>query len=143
MRLTRTKTTTKITTLYSKKDNKTTQIFTWGKRYSPTKVKSRNFLTNVSYNCLKHFDLDNASFIIDYFTYILFNLNPFFLEQTFDIEYDRECVRMLWAYLVPNEFYIFIFKNDNFIFFNKLSLKYQNASEIVNYFFLLKTINIS
>ena len=50
------------------------------KRYSPTKVKSRNFLTNISYNCLKHINFDKASFIIDCFTYILFNMNLFFLE---------------------------------------------------------------
>ena len=41
---------------------------------------------------------------------------------------------MLWTYLIPNEFYIFIRKNDNFIVLKKLSLKYQNASEIVNDF---------
>ena len=49
------------------------------KSYSPTKVKSRNFLTNISYNRLKHIDFDNASFIIDCYTYILLDLNPFFL----------------------------------------------------------------
>ena len=85
------------------------------KRYSLTKVKSRNFLTT-----------------IDCFMYILFNLNPFFLEPKFGKKYDRECVRMLWTYLVPNEFYIFICKHDNFNVLNKLSLKYQNTSEIVN-----------
>ena len=104
------------------------------KRYSPTKAKSQNFLTNIPFNRLKRMDFDNASFINDCFTYILFNLNPFFLEQKFDNEYNRECVRMLWTYLVPNEFYIFICKHNNFNVLNKLSLKYQNASEIVNDF---------
>ena len=89
---------------------------------------------NISYNRLKHIDCDNASFIIVLRIYILFNLNPFFLEQTFDNEYDRECIRMLWTYVVRNEFYIFICKNDNFIVLKKLSLKYQNPSEIVNDF---------
>ena len=98
------------------------------------KVKSRNLLTNISYNRLKHIDFDNASFVIDCFTYIFFNLNLFFLEQKFDDEYNRECVRMLWTYLVQNEFYIFICKHDNFNILNKLSLKYQNASEVVNNF---------
>ena len=98
------------------------------------KVKSRNLLTNISYNRLKHIDFDNAAFVIDCFTYIFFNLNLFFLEQKFDDEYNRECVRMLWTYLVQNEFYIFIRKHDNFNILNKLSLKYQNASEIVNNF---------
>ena len=51
-----------------------------GKNFSPTKVESRNFLTNISYTCLKSINFDNVSFIINCFTYIFFNLNPFFLE---------------------------------------------------------------
>ena len=43
---------------------------------------------------------------------------------------------MLWTYLVPSEFYIFICKHNNFNVLNKLSLKYQNASETVNNFFI-------
>ena len=58
------------------------------KNYSPTKVKSRNFLPNVSYNRLKCIDFDNGSFIIDCYPYILFNLNPFFLEQKFNDKSD-------------------------------------------------------
>ena len=49
-------------------------MFAQKKRYSPKKVKSRHFLTNISYNRLKRSDFDNMSFIIDCFTYILFNL---------------------------------------------------------------------
>ena len=104
------------------------------KSCSTTKVKLRNFLTNICYNCLEDIGFDNALFINDCSTYILFNLNPFFLEQKFDNEYDRERVRMLWTNLVPKEFYIFICKNDSFIVLNKLSLKYQNASKIINDF---------
>ena len=95
------------------------------KRYSPTKVKSRNFLTNISYNRLKHIDFDNALFIIVLHTY--FSMNPFFLERKFDDEYNRECVKILWTNLVPREFKIFICKHDSFNLLNKLSLKYQNV----------------
>ena len=112
-----------------------------GKNYIPTKVKSRNFLRNISYNCLKSIDFDNAPLIIDYFTYILFNLNPFFLEQKFDDKSDTEYVKMFWNYLAPNEFYIYICRNDNFIVLNKPSLKYQNAFDIVNYFILEENNN--
>ena len=69
------------------------------KRYSPKRVKSRNFLTNTSYNRLKREDYNNASFAIDCFTFLLFNLNVFFL---------MVCVKMLWTYLIPSEFYFFI-----------------------------------
>ena len=75
---------------------------------------------NISYNRLKHMGFYNASFIINCFTYILFNLNLFFLEQKFENEYDGERVRMIWTYLVRNEFYIFICKHDNFNVLNKL-----------------------
>ena len=60
--------------------------------YSPTKVKSRSFLMNISYNRLKYIDFVNVLFIIDCYTYILFNLNPFFLERKFDDKSDREYV---------------------------------------------------
>ena len=102
------------------------------KNYSPTKVKSQNFLTNISYSHLKSIDFDNASFIIDCYTYTLFNLNPFFLERKFDNKRDREYVESLWNYLIPNNFYIYIYRNDNFIALNKPSLKYRNAFDILN-----------
>ena len=69
---------------------------------------------------------------MDCYTYILFNLNLFFLEQKFDDKNDRDFVETLWNYLVPNELYIYICRNDNFIKLNKLTLKYQNVYEILN-----------
>ena len=69
---------------------------------------------------------------MDCYTYILFNLNLFFLEQKFDDKNDRDFVETLWNYLVPNELYIYICRNDNFIELNKLTLKYQNVYEILN-----------
>ena len=77
-----------------------------GKNYSPTKVESRNVLTNISYTCLKSINFDNVSFIINCFTYIFFNLNPFFLEWKFNFKSNIDYVKMLWNYLIPNEFYI-------------------------------------
>ena len=44
------------------------------KLYSATKVRSRNVLTNISYNWLKQKDYDNQSFVIDSFSYILLHL---------------------------------------------------------------------
>ena len=79
-------------------------------------------------------DFNNASFIIDCYTYILFNLNPFILEQKIDDKNDRDFVETLWNQLVPNELYIYICRNDNFIELNKLTLKYQNLYKILNNF---------
>ena len=94
------------------------------KKYSPTKVKARNFLTSISYNRLKIADFDNTLFIIDCYTYILLNLNPLFLGQKFDGKNDRDYVLTLCNHLIPRELYIYICRHDTFIELNKLSLKY-------------------
>ena len=104
------------------------------KNYSPAKFKAQNFLTNIPYNCLKSADFDNASFMIDCYTYILFNLNSFFLERKFDGKNDIDYILTLWNYLTPSELYIYICRDDNFIELNKLSLKYQNEFNILNIF---------
>lgn len=104
-----------------------------GKSYSPTKVKSLNFLTNISYNRLKSIYFDNATFIIDCYMYIMLNLNPFFLEQIFEGK----------NYLILSKLYNYICRNHNFIELSKLSLKYQNVSHILNCFILEDNTNFS
>ena len=76
--------------------------------YSPTKVKARNFLTNVCYNRIKNSDFENRSFIIDCYSFILLYLNPFYLERKFENILDREFVNVVWCLLMPNDFYNFI-----------------------------------
>ena len=66
-----------------------------GKSYSLRKVKSQNFLANISYNHLKSIDFNNATFIIDCYTYIMLNRKPFFLERKFEDKIDREFVETL------------------------------------------------
>ena len=102
--------------------------------YSPTKVKERNFLTNVSYNRIKNSDFENRSFIIDCDSFILLYLNPFYLEGKFKNILDREFVNVIWCLLMLNDFYNFISQLENFKTLNKLKLKYQEANEIVKSF---------
>ena len=59
------------------------------KVYSSTKVKGQFFLTNLSYKRVKKDDLLNKNFIIDCISFILFYLNPFYLERKFDDTTDR------------------------------------------------------
>ena len=42
--------------------------------YSPTEIKARNFLSNISYRCISDKDFQNANFIIDILCYIVMNL---------------------------------------------------------------------
>ena len=101
--------------------------------YSPTKVKARNFLTNVSYNRIKNSDFENKSFVIDCYSFILLYLNPFYLERKFE-NIDRDYVNAMWYLHIPNDFYNFISLPEHFETLNKLKLKFQDANEIVKSF---------
>ena len=72
--------------------------------YSPTKVKARNFLTNISYNRVKDEDFDNRSFIIDCYSFILLYLNPFYLDRKFENSVEKDYVEGLWQLQIPNDF---------------------------------------
>ena len=59
------------------------------KNYSSTKIKARNFLTNVSYNRIATVDYKNKNFVIDCFTFLILYLNPFYLERKFEIQHRK------------------------------------------------------
>ena len=99
--------------------------------YSPTKVKARNFLTNIWYNRVKDEDFNNRSFIIDCYSFILLYLNPFYLDQKFENSGEKDYVEALWQLQIPNGFYVFICRPENYKILNKLKLKFQETSEIV------------
>ena len=42
------------------------------------KVKARNLLSNISYRRIKEQDLDNFSFIVDVYSFLIKDVNPFF-----------------------------------------------------------------
>ena len=73
--------------------------------YSPTKIKARNFLSNISYRRISDKDFQNANFIIDILTYIVLNVKPFFLSTTYANLEHQEMVRMLWEKCLPSTFY--------------------------------------
>ena len=104
------------------------------KVYSPTKVKARNFLTNIYYNRVKGVDLTKYSFIIICYIFTLFYLNSFYFERKFEDVVDRLKIKALWNCFMPSDFYIFICKSEHFTTLNKISLKYQTAYEIITKF---------
>ena len=101
------------------------------KGYSSTKIKARNFLTNVSYNRIKAADFKNKDFVIDCFTFLLLYLNPFYLERKFETEIEREFVNTLWTFLMPSNVYNYICQNENMKTLNKIKIKYQDAKDIL------------
>ena len=101
------------------------------KVYSSTKIKARNFLTNLSYKRVRKDDLFNENFIIDCISFILFYLNPFYLERKFDDAADRGKVETLCTCFIPNELYFYICQGENYQLLNKITLRYNIANKIV------------
>ena len=101
------------------------------KIYRLKKVKAQNFLTNLSYKRVKKEELLNENFIIDCISFILFYLNPLYLEPKFDDATNRDKVETLWTCFIPNEFYFCVRQGENYHLLNKITLKYNTANIIV------------
>ena len=113
------------------------------KSYNNSKVKARNFLTNVSYNRITAADYKNKNFVIDCFTFMILYLNPFYLERKFESLIEREFVNVLWAFLMPNKLYVHITGNANMKTLNKIKIKYQDAKDIMIAFLFNDPSNIN
>ena len=50
-------------------------------KYFPTRIKSRNFLSNISYTGISKNDFCNETFILDVYVLLVKNLNPFSLRD--------------------------------------------------------------
>ena len=71
------------------------------KRCSTTKVRARNFLTNIGYRRYKKSDSNYGNFVIDVYSFLLQNLHPLMIDRKFDNENDRQCVKMMWQKCLP------------------------------------------
>ena len=69
-------------------------------KFSNTKVKTRNLLTNVSYRRYKPEDLEKTNFVIDVFSFLTQNLNPTGLDRKLETPLERDYVKMIWDSIV-------------------------------------------
>ena len=113
------------------------------KSYNNSKVKARNFLTNVSYNRITAADYKNKNFVIDCFSFMILYLNPFYLERKFETIIERDFVNLLWTFLMPSKLYDYISGNDNVKTLNKIKIKYQDAKDIMIAFLFNDPSNIN
>ena len=113
------------------------------KNYNNSKIKARNFLTNVSYNRISTADYRNKNFVVDCFTFMILYLNPFYLERKFESTIEREFVNVLWAFLMPNNLFVHISVEANIRTLNKIRIKYQDAKDIMTAFLFKDPTNIN
>ena len=103
-------------------------------KYSPTRIKSRNFLSNISYSGINKNDFYNENFILDIYVLLVKNLNPFSLQRKISDKLKQEMVYMLWRERIPHEFYRHICEEKYFVYLNGRDVGQPGALEIVGNF---------
>ena len=112
------------------------------KSYNNSKVKARNFLTNVSYTRITAADYKNKNFVVDCFTFLIMYLNPFYLERKFESTIERDFIHVLWNYLMPNQLYRHISSEANIKTLLKIKIKYQDVKDIMMVFLVNDPFNV-
>ena len=100
-------------------------------KYSNTKVKTKNLLTNVSYRRNKPEDVEKTNFVINVFSFLTQNLNSTGLDRKLETPLERDYVKMIWDSCVPHEFTKFIYLNENFMELSQPHIIYPKANNIV------------
>ena len=103
-------------------------------KYSPTRIKSRNFLSNISYTGISKNDFYNENFILDVYVLLVENLNPFSLSRKVSDKTNHEMVYMLWRGCIPSDFSRYICEEKNFIYLNGRDVGQPGVLEIVGNF---------
>ena len=67
-----------------------------GKKYTTTRIKSRNFLSNIAYAGINKEDYYNKTFKFDVYLLLTKNLNPFLLDRKLADKTKHEMVYMSW-----------------------------------------------
>ena len=100
----------------------------------PTRVKSRNFLSNISYNSVSNSDFYNENFILDVYILFVKNLNPFSLQRKISDKFKRDMIYMLLRECILQEFYRYICQEENFKCLNGRDVNQPGVLKIVRKF---------
>ena len=111
-------------------------------KYLPTRIKSRNFLSNISYTGINKKDFYNENFILDIFVLLVKNLNLFSLSRKVLDKTKHEMVYMIWRECIPVDFYRYICKESNFIYLSGRDVGHPGVLETVGKFIDQKKENL-
>ena len=76
-----------------------------GKRHTKTRIKSRNFLSNIANVGINKEDYYNENFVFDVYLLITKNLNPSSLDRKLADKTKHEMIYKLWKKCMPQKFY--------------------------------------
>ena len=103
-------------------------------KYSPTRIRSINFFSNISYTGINKNDFYNENFTLDVYVLLVKNLNPFSLSRKISDKLKQEMVYMLWRECIPSDFYEYICKEKNFVYLNGRDVGQPSVLKIVGNF---------
>ena len=101
------------------------------KPYTSSRIKTRNFLSNIAYNGVKEQDFLDSNFVFDTFALLTKNLNPFLLKRKIADVKNREIIYMFWEECVKKTFYRHICERENFLYLNGKNVHHPPSAEIV------------
>ena len=85
------------------------------KPYSTMRIKTRNYLSNISCTGINKEDFHNKNFVFDVHMLLTKNLNPFLLDQKLSNQNKHKMIYMLWKECIPSDFYKFICREEHFL----------------------------
>ena len=104
------------------------------RKYTTTRIKSRTFLSNISYVGINKEDFYNENVIFDIYLLVTKNLNTFSLDRKLNGPNKHEIIYVTWKECIPATFYKFICKDENFIYLNGKNVLQPKVSEIITNF---------
>ena len=104
------------------------------KKYTTTRIKSRNFLSNITYVGINKKDYYNKNFIFDVYLLLTKNLNPFSLDRKLADKTKHEMIYMLWKECMPAEFYRHICQEKILLYLNGKNVLQTRVLQIISEF---------
>ena len=101
------------------------------RKYSTTKVKTRNILTNLSYIRINRLDFDNKLYVLDIVTFIIQYLNNFLLDLKLETELEKNMLMFIWENCLPIKLTNFVSNKSNYDTLTKNNLKFKDVYSIV------------
>ena len=104
------------------------------RKYTTTRIKSRNFLSNISHDGINKEDFYNKNFIFDVCLLVTKNLNPFSLDTKLNHKNKHEMIYMHWKECMLQRFYQHICKAKHFLYLSGKNVLQPKVSETISEF---------
>ena len=111
------------------------------RKYSSTKVKTRNLLTNLSFARINDLDFQNKSYVLDILTFIVQYLNIFLLDIKLETDLEKNMLAFIWQNCLPFNLTNFVSSEDNYYTLTKNNLKFKDVYLIIQNYMSLNEGN--